>query len=116
MMLNTKSSNTIIAGTVSILGVGILHILITFPLLILISILAGLIILTGFFIIYFQKTEKPVCKNCKKHMFCTHKTLLSQEEEIRNGQFVFLYKYEYIYKCDHCGEVVHINKIQKNKS
>ena len=66
-----------------------------------------------FAMIYFQKTEKPVCKSCNHKMKLETKKLINQDEEIRYGQFVFIYKYEYTYKCPHCNEVVHINKTVK---
>lgn len=116
MRLNNKSTNTIIAGTIAILLLGVLHILLEFPIFVLLGLLVIIGVITSFMVTYFQKTEQPVCKKCKKHMDCTDKMLLSQEEEIRNRQFVFLYKYEYTYTCSHCNEVVHINKTQKNKS
>ncbi len=76
--------------------------------LFLISITVGI-----FSVVYFQKTGRPVCKKCNHKMKLENKKLLNQDEEIRNGQFVFIYKYEYEYKCPTCQEVVHINKTVK---
>lgn len=116
MRLNNKSTNTIIAGTIAILLLGVLYIQLEFPILVLLGLLVIIGVVASFLVTYYQKTEQPVCKKCKKHMVCTDKILLSQEEEIRNRQFVFLYRFEYTYSCSHCNEVIHINKTQKNKS
>ena len=73
----------------------------------------GTIAVGGFLVIYHQKTGRPICKKCNQKMALRNKKLLSQDEEIRYGQFVFIYKYEYEYQCEHCKEVVHINKTVK---
>ncbi len=67
----------------------------------------------AFMAVYIQKTSKPHCKKCGHKLKLQNKQLINQEEEIRYGQFVFIYKYQYDFECPHCNEVVHINKTVK---
>lgn len=116
MKMNIKSTNTVILAAISAIILTILYFLLDLPLCMIAPVMVIIILTCLFFVMYFQKTEKPICKSCNKPLKLMEKKLISQEEEIRNQRFVFLYKYEYTYKCTGCKEVVHINKIQKNKS
>jgi hypothetical protein len=113
MKLNLKATKTLI------ITLGLLAAMIIYRIIIDVSYywyapLFVIIIILGLFaIVYYQKTEKPVCKNCNHKMKLETKKLIKQDEEIRYGQFVFIYKYEYEYKCPNCSEVVHINKTVK---
>lgn len=113
MKLNIKSTNSIIVAMIISTALIITFQWIDLPLTILFVLLLSVLGICVFSVLFFQKTEKPVCKHCNKTMDLVQKKLIYQDEIIRNRKFVFIYKYAYEYQCPKCSSVIHINKTEK---
>lgn len=82
-------------------------------LFIFVTISVFVIIVAALGAMYIQRISKPHCKKCGHPLELKEKELLSQDEEIVRGRFVFIYKYAYEFNCPSCHEVVHVNKTVK---
>ena len=113
MRLNNNATKSLLATVILLIAAILLRVVwsVSFVIYAPIMIIVGTIGL--FFVVYYQKTGKPICKNCNHKMHLQNKKLINQDEEVRYGQFVFTYKYEYEYVCSNCNNVVNINKIVK---
>lgn len=68
-----------------------------------------------FLSVYIQKLQKPVCESCGKELKLINKEKIDQTEEIINGRFVFIYRYNYQYQCSDCKKEHTFNKTIKSK-
>lgn len=113
LKLNRKVIHLIVGGLFALVLLLVEFLWMDWSMFLYVLIAGILVAVIGFFATYIQKTSKPHCKKCGHKLKLENKTLLNQEEEIRYGQFVFIYKYQYDYACPNCQEVVHINKTVK---
>ncbi len=113
MKINHKVKYLILIGSFSIILLLLAFIYFEWSLFLYALFAIVLAAFIAFMAVYIQKTSKPHCKKCGHKLKLQNKQLINQEEEIRYGQFVFIYKYQYDFECPHCNEVVHINKTVK---
>lgn len=74
-----------------------------------------LLIIGTYLAIYYQKIQNPHCETCDQKLKLVSKRKTGQEEEIRNGRFVFINTYDYNYHCENCKNDVKISKQTKAK-
>lgn len=73
------------------------------------------LIIGTYLALYYQKLQSPHCEQCDKKLKLVSKEKASQDEEIRNGRFVFINTYDYEYHCDNCKSNIKISKKVKMK-
>ena len=75
----------------------------------------GLTVGIGYIVIYNQKANKHICKDCGiKHVLIS-RNRVNQTEIIQNGKFIFINTYEYKYHCNQCEKDTIIQKRVKMK-